>query len=365
MRNLIIKISLFIALGSGVSLLELVVFRYLLPFSKQRKRIWWSSFLHALHQPLQIYIWVVTLTFVFSVIIQSFAFNNISDFSTALSSTRFIFTLVIMFWSAMRFLRHLEDGLTVQVRQGMSKVNDETSIYALMQLMRAVIIIFILLMLLHTIGVKMSALLAFGGVGVAMIGLAAKDTLGNFWGGMMIYWDRPFSVGDWICVLDHQIEGTVEYIGWRLTRIRKFDKRPVYVPNSVLSNTSIENPSRMTGRRLKIKVSVRYSDATKIPDLVKAIDDMLRKNHAIDTTQMLSVSLFEFGPSSLNILVYAFVKTTEWVKYQATQQNVILEIINIISQFGARYAAPTQTVYFSEEIFLKIAKGGIDNGYDS
>ena len=358
MQNLIIKISLLIALGSGLSLLELVVFHHLLPHSKQRKSILWRSFLQALQKPLQIYIWVVTLTFIFSVITQLFPFKDVSNFLNALSSARFIFTLVIIFWFAMCFLQHLEHELTARARQSVGKVNDETNVYALVQLIRVVIIIFILLMFLQTIGIKISALLTFGGIGVAMIGFAAKDTLGNFWGGMMIYWDRPFSVGDWICAPSQQIEGTVESIGWRLTCIRKFDKRPLYVPNGVLSNISIENPSRMTSRRLKIKVGVRYSDATKIPGLVKAIEDMLRKNPAIDITQTLFVNLFELGPSSLNILVYAFTKTTEWLKYQTTQQDVILEIINIISQFKAKCTFSTQNIYFLEGLFLKIVKGG-------
>lgn len=362
MKNLIIKIALLVALGSGASLLEWMIFCRLLPRFKQKNRIWRYSFLQALHQPLQIYVWMIALSFIASAIAQVFAFNG--DFSNASSSARLIFTLVVVFWFVMRFLRQLEDGLTARARQGVGKMSDETSIHALAQLMRVVIIVFILLMLLQTIGVKMSALLAFGGVGMAVIGFAAKDTLGNFFGGMMIYWDRPFSVGDWIRSPDRQIEGTVEYIGWRLTRIRTFDKRPLYVPNGILSNIAIENPSQMTNRRLKITVGVRYSDVAKIPDLVKAIEDRLRKNPAIDTTHTLFVNLFEFGSSSLNMLVYAFTKTTEWVKFQVIQQKVILEIINVISQYGAECAFPTQTVYLPEGVFLKTAKGGIDNGYD-
>ena len=359
MQNSIIKIALLVVLGSAVSLLELVIFRRLF---KQKKRTWRHSFLQALHQPLQIYIWVIILSFIASAIAQVLAFNG--DFSNASSSAYLIFTLVMIFWFAMRFLRYLEDALTSRVRQGVGKVSDETSIHALAQLMRIIIIIFILLMFLQTIGVKMSALLAFSGVGMAIVGFTAKDTLSNFFGGMMIYWDRPFSVGDWIRSPDRQIEGTVEYIGWRLTRIRTFDKRPLYVPNSILSNIAIENPSRMTSRHLKITIGVRYSDATKIPDLVKAIEGMLRKDPAIDTAQILFVNLFEFSPFSLNMLVYAFTKTTELVKFQATQQGVILKIMNIISQHGVECAFPTQTLYFPEGIFLKTVKGAIDNERD-
>lgn len=349
MRNLIIKISLLLAVGGVISVLEWFIFRNLFPRFKQKNSIWRNSFLKAFHQPIQTYIWIIILSFIASDITQLFAFN-ITFLST--SSTQLIFTLIIAFWFVMRFLRHLEDGLTNRARQGVGKVSDETIIHALAQLMRVIIIVFIFLMLLQTIGFKMSAFLAFGGVGVAVIGFAAKDTLGNFFGGMMIYWDRPFSVGDWIRSLDHQIEGTVEYIGWRLTRIRTFDKRPLYIPNGLLSSIAIENPSRMTNRRLKIILGVRYADALKIPNLTKSIEDKLRNNPSIDTNHTLFVNLYELGPSSLNILIYAFTKTTEWVKFQAIQQEVLLEIISIVSQHEAECAFPTQTIYLPEEVFL-------------
>lgn len=364
MHNLIIKIVLLVALGSGASLLEWMIFRRFLSQFKQKPRIWGYSFLQALHQPLQIYIWMITLSFIASNIIQVFsAFNR--DFLNVSSSARLMFILIVFFWFMMRFLRQLEDRLTARARQGIGKVSDETSIHALAQLMRVLIIVLILLIFLQTIGLKMSAVLAFSGMGVAVVSFAAKDTLGNFFGGMMIYLDRPFSVGNWIRSPDRQIEGTVEYIGWRLTRIRTFDKRALYVPNGILSNIVIENPSQMTNRRLKITLGVRYSDVAKIPALVKDIENRLRKNPAIDTTQTLFVNLFEFGSSSLNMLVYAFTKTTEWVKFQMIQQKVILEIINLIAQYEAECAFPTQTVYFPEGVFLKIAKGGINNEHNA
>ncbi|MFV9988940.1 MAG: mechanosensitive ion channel family protein [Coxiella endosymbiont of Dermacentor nuttalli] len=352
MQNLIIKITLLISLGGGASFLEWMIFQSLIPHLKQRKRFFQCFFLQALHQPLQIYIFVITLTFIISTITQLFVFDNdFSDFVNISFSVRFIFTLIIIFWFAIRFLRHLEDNLITRVRQSVCKVGDETSVHALAQLIRIVIIVFILLILLQTIGIKISALLTFSGIGVAVVGFSAKDILRNVFGGIMIYWDRPFSVGDWISSPDRQIDGTVEYIGWRLTRLRTFDKRPLYIPNGILSNIAIENPSRMTNRHLKIKVGVSYSNVMKIPDLVKAIENMLRKNPAIDTAQTLFVNLFEIDHSSLNMLVCAFTKTTKWMKYQATQQNVILEIINIISQFGANCTFSTQMVDYPKGIF--------------
>ena len=171
-------------------------------------------------------------------------------------------------------------------------------------------------------------------------------------GGLMVYWDRPFAVGDWIRSPDRNIEGTVEKIGWRLTRIRTFDKRPLYVPNAVFSTISVENPSRMSNRRIYVTIGLRYDDATRIATILPDIEKMLREHTAIDATLTLMVNLYQFGPSSLNFFIYTFTKTTNWVKFQAIQQDVFLKAIDIITAHGAECAFPTTTLHVPNGINL-------------
>jgi MscS family membrane protein len=95
------------------------------------------------------------------------------------------------------------------------------------------------------------------------MGFAAKDMLSNIFGGLMLQMDRPFSTGDWI--RSSQFEGTVEKIGWRMTRIRTFSKNPIYIPNSIFASIPIETPSRMTNRRINEVIGIRYDDIAKIP----------------------------------------------------------------------------------------------------
>ena len=90
-------------------------------------------------------------------------------------------------------------------------------------------------------GMSLSGLLTFGGIGGLAVGMAGKDILSNFFSGIMLYFDRPFSIGDWIRSPDRNIEGTVAEIGWRITKITTFDNRPLYVPNSLFSSISVEN----------------------------------------------------------------------------------------------------------------------------
>ena len=167
---------------------------------------------------------------------------------------------------------------------------------------------------------------------------------------MMIYLDRPFAVGDWIRSPDREIEGTVEAIGWRLTRIRTFDKRPTYVPNSIFTSITVENPSRMTSRRIYETIGIRYDDVDKMEDIVKDVKQMLLEHSEIDTHQTMIVNFNKFAPSSLDFFVYTFTKTTQWVKFHEIKQDVMLRIIRIIESHGAQCAFPTSTIHVPESV---------------
>lgn len=160
----------------------------------------------------------------------------------------------------------------------------------------------------------------------------------------MIYFDRPFKVGDWIRSPDRQIEGTVERIGWRMTSIRTFDKRPIYVPNSVFSNIVVENPSRMLNRRIFETIGLRYDDADKVPVIIDEVREMLKNHKDIDTRQTLIVNFDAFGASSLNFFIYTFTKTVNWVRYHEVKQDVLLQVMAIIKKHEADIAFPTQTL---------------------
>lgn len=197
-------------------------------------------------------------------------------------------------------------------------------------------------------GMSLSGLMAFGGIGGIAIGMAGKDILSNFFSGIMLYFDRPFNIGDWVSSPDRNIEGTVVEIGWRITKIITFDHRPLYIPNSLFSSISVENPGRMTNRRIKTSLGLRYEDADKIGAIVSDIRTMLQQEPSIDTGQTLLVYFDEFADSSLNIMVYCFTKTTVWAEWLAAQQEVYLKIIAIVKQHGADFAYPTQTLYMEK-----------------
>ncbi len=229
---------------------------------------------------------------------------------------------------------------------------DRTFISAVSKLVRAAIIITAVLIVLQTLGINIAGVLAFGGVGGIAIGLAARDLLANLFGGLTIYLDRPFAVGDWIRSPDREIEGTVEEIGWRRTMIRTFDKRPLYVPNAAFTTIAVENPSRMSHRRILETVGVRYDDVGRLPAILADVRKYLRENPDIDASQTLMVNLNEFGPSSMDFFVYTFTKTTVWTEYHAVKEKVMLAIAAIIEKHGGEIAYPTTTVHVADEIRL-------------
>lgn len=302
--------------------------------------LWDDAFIHAVIKPLSLLIWLVGLAIAIEV--------------SGLSSALKIFEVGVIFvvtWTLIRLITFVEENIIKQQKIIGKKV-DKTTADAISQLLRVSIIITSLLVALQSLGFNISAVLAFGGIGGIAVGFAAKDLLANFFGGLMIYLDRPFSVGDWIRSPDRKIEGIVEKIGWRLTLIRTFDKRPLYIPNSMFASISVENPSRMTHRRIYETIGVRYDDSKKLAGIITEVKEMLTNHPEIDTTQTMIVNFNKFAPSSLDFFIYTFTKTTDWIKFHEVKQDVLLKITGIIEKQDAEIAFPTSTIHIENEALL-------------
>ncbi len=253
--------------------------------------------------------------------------------------------LVAMF--LVRFITRAESHLLTNQPTAVTASGaafDATIVQALAKLLRLSVVISAILIAMPTLGIEVAALLAFGGVGGIAVGFAARDLLANFFGGLMIYLDRPFAIGDWIRSPDREIEGTVETIGWRLTVVRTFDKRPLYIPNSVFNTLSLENPSRMSNRRIKETIGIRYQDSTKMEAIVKDVKAMLQSHREIDTEQTLIVNFLRYAPYSLDFFIYTFTRTSNWIRFHEIKQDVLLQIVGIVHSHGADFAFPTTTL---------------------
>ena len=234
-----------------------------------------------------------------------------------------------------------------QAKSSKSKKIDPSLIKATSSLAKLLLVSVSALLILQNLGVNTAGLLALGSVGGLAVGFASKDMLTNFFGGLTIYLDRPFKTGDWIRSPERNIEGTVESISWRRTVIRTFDKRPLYVPNSTFLNLIIENPSRMSNRRIYETIGIRYQDAEKLSQIIIEIKDYLQNNPNIDAEQTLMVNFNKFADSSLDIMIYCFCKTVVWAEYHRVKDEVLQKINQIITNNQAQIAFPTKTLEIS------------------
>lgn len=258
----------------------------------------------------------------------------------AIGPLREVTIIVLLTWFAVRFTSRATELI------GDRKDKEERqSLLAISKLIRIALAITGFLIILQSLGFSIEGVLAFGGIGGIAVGFAARDVLANFFGAFMIFLDKPFSVGDWIRSPDQEIEGTVEDVGWRVTRIRTFDKRPLYIPNSSFANITVENPSRMTNRRIYETIGVRYDDVSVLPQILEDIREMVRTHPEIDTTQTLMVNFNAFNESSVDFFIYTFTKTTEWVRFHEIKEDVLLKISNIVESHGGSMAFPTQTLH--------------------
>ncbi len=306
---------------------------------------WDDAVLLAVRSPLRLLIWIIGITLAAD-IARVEAGGALFEI---VPSIRSVGVIVCLAWFLTRLTANVQQSI---INRGVASGEpyDRTTADAIGKLVRASVLITTALVILQTLGFSISGVLAFGGIGGIAVGFAAKDLLANFFGGLMLYLDRPFKVGDWIRSPDREIEGTVEHIGWRLTVIRSFSKRPVYVPNSLFASIAVVNPSRMTHRRIKETIGIRYADVGRMADIVQAVEQMLREHPEIDDSQTLMVHFNAFSPSSLDFFIYTFTHTTNWVKFHAIKQDVLLQTEAIIHKHDAEIAFPTSTLHIPDGV---------------
>lgn len=329
----LIALSLGFALNRMIDKLEVQ--------AAKTKTVWDDALIEACRRPAIWLIWILGINFAAGIAAQKMD-SPLQALIDPINRLALIFLGTIFLTS---FIKRAERNLIHP--DYIAKPLDATTVRAVGKLLRASVIITGVLIAMQLFGYSISGLLAFGGIGGIAVGFAAKDLLANFFGGLMIYLDRPFSVGEWIRSPDKEIEGVVEDIGWRLTRIRTFDKRPLYIPNAVFANISVENPSRMSNRRIYETVGIRYEDINSMDAIVEQVTAMLLEHPEIDTTQTMIVNFDAFSASSVDFFVYTFTKTTNWIDFHKIKQDILLRIAGIVEANSAEIAFPTSTLHIA------------------
>jgi MscS family membrane protein len=201
--------------------------------------------------------------------------------------------------------------------------------------------------MLQVWGINVTALVASLGIGGLAFALAAKDTAANLFGSFALLADKSIRIGEWIKV--DGVEGVVEDIGMRTTKIRSFQKSLITVPNHIVANNPIENFSRRGIRRIKMHIGLTYStNSEQIVQIIDAIKLMLEQHEGISQKDSLMVNFDSFGDSALNIFIYTFTKTANWAKYLEIREDIHLKIMKIVEENGSSFAFPSQSIYVEQ-----------------
>lgn len=236
-------------------------------------------------------------------------------------------------WFLLRWINRIKTRFAVDKRVDKAQV-DTTSRIATV----AVFVVSVLISL-DTVGVNIQTVLAFGGIGGIAIGFAGREIISNFFGGFMIYITRPFSVGEWIrSIEERELNGTVEDIGWYLTRVRTWDKRPLYIPNSRFSTLIVENGSRMDNRRILHTLRLRHEDMPVVLNIVAEIENMLMSHPELDPRQHRLAYLDSFDEFSVKIWISCYTKSVFLYDFRRVQQDVLVKCHELVRAAGAKLA---------------------------
>lgn len=307
---------------------------------ENQKKYWKDSFVQALYLPLSYYVWFFAILETIDLVSSKLMFPIPIENRHILLA---IGAVLAFTWFLLRWKGNVVKHLITQSKNREIAI-DQGKIGAIDKLLTVIIIFFTGLLLLEATDRSMNTIIAFGGVGGLALAFASQEVIANFFGGFMIYLTQPFTIGDWISIPDHSIEGIVEEIGWYMTRVRSLDKRPIYIPNSIFSRLIVITPSRMSHRVFKVILALRTEDLPKIKKIMEEIKDMLQQHFDIDHSQTVLVRLSAFGTYSLDITISACIPIIDNEGFMKVQEDLLLKIADIIGKNGAEFATPVQNL---------------------
>lgn len=223
---------------------------------------------------------------------------------------------------------------------------DDQLVPLIRKILRVFVVIVGVIAILNSFKFDIWPLLTGLSIGGLAFALAAQDTLKNFFGSLMIFIDRPFQIGDW--VTSGEIDGTVEEVGFRSTRIRTFRDSVMYVPNSIISNSNVDNHGLRKYRRFYTTLSLTYDTPARLIEVfVKGVEQIV-KDHPNTRKDYYNIFLNNYAASSLDVMLYIFFEVPDWTAELRCRQEIMLEVNKLAEHLGARFAFPTQTLMIEQ-----------------
>ncbi|MBN2479067.1 MAG: mechanosensitive ion channel [Parachlamydiales bacterium] len=328
-----------------ISLILLTIFNLILSkflnMIKKKSNIekydWKKKINDIFYSPIKLLLWIVAVFYILIVLAERFSASSSIIYIHAF---RNVLIAIDVTYLIIKWKKEIEKVFIVK----WAKKIDRSSVEFMGKIITIAIIFVASLIVLQFIGLNVMPLIAFGGIGAAAIGFAAKDVIANFFGGMMVYLSRPFINGDLVEIPDKHIIGHIEHIGWYNTLIREMNKVAIYIPNSTFSTVLIKNLTRMTHRRIEEEIGLRYKDISKVDDIVKEIRNLLQKHEDIDSNYTPYVFFDQYSDYYLKIIIKAYTVPTEFKEFMQLKQDILLEIRKILDKHEADIAFPTSNV---------------------
>ncbi len=311
-----------------------LVIQVLQPLAKQTQTYYDDRILSALRGPLSFVFFTIGVRLFFALLFLE------TPIVEKIINTMIMFNL---FWAIYAMVHALRGVIYHFTERFNPELSHEMGNF-LLTVIRVIVLSIGLGAILQLWGVNVAGLMAGLGIGGLAFALAAKDTAANLFGSIALLLDKSIRIGEWIRI--DEVEGVVEDIGMRTTKIRTFKKSLITLPNQVIANSPIENFSRRGIRRIKIKLGLTYdASSEQIEHVIADIKTMLRNHKGIAQNEMMLVKFTTFDDSSLGILVYTFTKTSKWEKYLKIKEEVNINIMKIVENNNVAFAFPSQSLY--------------------
>lgn len=259
----------------------------------------------------------------------------------------YIMTAFFSVWSALKIVDYISLHFE-KIASNTANKFDDVLVPMLKKTSKVLVVSFGALLVAHSLTFDVASILAGLGIGGVAVALAAKDTISNLFGSVTVIIDRPFQIGDYVS-LEKSLEGTVEVVGFRSTRIRTPYNSLVTLPNSVLANMAIDNYGMRRVRRYKTFLQLEYATPLKkIEDFCERVRYLIQLNPLIQKENAI-VSLYEMNSSSIDIMLVVFFVTEEQKVELAERQRFIFDILKIAEELGVNFAYPSQTLFLEKK----------------
>lgn len=315
--------------------LKKVVHRYRADAAETQR--WRVNLDQIIFAPMRLVLWVLGIAYVLSVLSFHFGIFESISFFNHVRNAGIIFALA---WMALRWKKVMQEHL-LTVHHGRY---DPATLQFVFKLVTAVVVVLATLVMLQIFGVNVLPLLAFGGIGAAAVGFAAKDVIANFFGGLMVIINRPFIEGDEIYLCQEGIEGYVEKIGCYMTTIRDKNKCLVYLPNALFAKAYVVNRSRRSHRCIEETLDIGYEDAGRVPMLTEELRKVLSNHPKIDAAQSILIGVDELGDYALQVKMKFYTNAVSDSAYTHIRQEVLLKVNALLEEHGVDMPLPTQAI---------------------